>query len=34
VAWYERQGFRPSATFDVGGWMGQVFEMPLRDDAS
>jgi GNAT superfamily N-acetyltransferase len=33
VAWYERQGFRRSATFDVGGWIGQVFEMPLRDGA-
>jgi GNAT superfamily N-acetyltransferase len=27
VAWYERQGFRRSGTFDVGGWIGQVFEM-------
>jgi GNAT superfamily N-acetyltransferase len=33
VGWYERQGFRRSGTFDVGGWIGQVFEMPLRDGA-
>jgi GNAT superfamily N-acetyltransferase len=33
VAWYERQGFRRSGTFDVRGWIGQVFEMPLRDGA-
>jgi GNAT superfamily N-acetyltransferase len=33
VAWYECQGFRRSGTFDVGGWIGQVFEMPLRDGA-
>jgi GNAT superfamily N-acetyltransferase len=31
VAWYERQGFRRSGTFDVGGWIGQVFEMPLAE---
>jgi RimJ/RimL family protein N-acetyltransferase len=31
VAWYERQGFRRSGTFDVGGWIGQVFEMPLEE---
>jgi GNAT superfamily N-acetyltransferase len=30
VAWYERQGFRRSGTFDVRGWIGQVFEMPLH----
>jgi len=29
VAWYEAQGFTRSGTFDVGGWKGQVFEMPL-----
>ena len=29
VAWYERQGFARSATFDVGGWIGQVFAMRL-----
>jgi GNAT superfamily N-acetyltransferase len=30
VAWYEGQGFARSDTFDVDGWKGQVFEMPLR----
>jgi GNAT superfamily N-acetyltransferase len=34
VAWYERQGFRRSGTFDVGGWIGQVFEMPVREKAT
>jgi GNAT superfamily N-acetyltransferase len=34
VAWYERQGFIPSGRFDVGGWIGQVFEMPLEDRAA
>jgi GNAT superfamily N-acetyltransferase len=29
VAWYERQGFERSGTFDVGGWIGQVFAMRL-----
>ena len=29
VAWYERQGFVRSGTFDVGGWIGQVFTMGL-----
>jgi RimJ/RimL family protein N-acetyltransferase len=29
VAWYERQGFVRSSTFDVNGWQGQVFEMRL-----
>jgi GNAT superfamily N-acetyltransferase len=29
VAWYERQGFRRSGRFDVRGWIGQVFTMPL-----
>ena len=29
VAWYERQGFQRSGTFDVGGWIGQVFAMRL-----
>ena len=29
VAWYERQGFVRSGTFDVGGWIGQVFTMAL-----
>jgi GNAT superfamily N-acetyltransferase len=31
VAWYRRHGFEPSGTFDVKGWHGQIFEMPLRD---
>jgi GNAT superfamily N-acetyltransferase len=26
VAWYEAQGFTRSGTFDVRGWVGQVFE--------
>jgi GNAT superfamily N-acetyltransferase len=34
VAWYERQGFVRSGRFDVGGWIGQVFEMPVRDGAA
>jgi len=25
VAWYERQGFTRSGSFDVDGWQGQVF---------
>jgi GNAT superfamily N-acetyltransferase len=29
VAWYERQGFARSGTFDVDGWIGQVFTMRL-----
>ena len=30
VAWYERQGFSRTTTFEVNGdWRGQVFEMPL-----
>jgi ribosomal protein S18 acetylase RimI-like enzyme len=30
VAWYERQGFTRTSTFEVNdGWRGQVFEMPL-----
>ena len=29
VAWYERQGFQRTGTFDVGGWIGQVFAMRL-----
>lgn len=32
VAWYERQGFTPTATFEVNdGWRGQVFEMALSN---
>jgi GNAT superfamily N-acetyltransferase len=30
VGYYERQGFRRSGTFDVGGWRGQVFEQRLE----
>ncbi len=29
VAWYERQGFRRSGTFDFKGWPGQVLSMEL-----
>jgi GNAT superfamily N-acetyltransferase len=29
VAWYERQGFRRCGTFDVNGWPGQIFTMPV-----
>jgi hypothetical protein len=29
VAWYERQGFERTGTFDVGGWIGQVFTVRL-----
>jgi GNAT superfamily N-acetyltransferase len=29
VAWYERQGFVRSGTFDVDDWIGQVFTMRL-----
>jgi hypothetical protein len=29
VAWYERQEFERSGTFDVDGWIGQVFTMRL-----
>ena len=29
VAFYERQGFVRDGTFDVGGWIGQVFRMRL-----
>ena len=27
VAWYERQGFARSGTFEVRGWPGQVFSL-------
>lgn len=30
VRWYEGQGFRRTETFDVDGWIGQVFEQPLE----
>ncbi len=29
VAWYERQGFARSGTFEVTGWKGQVFSMEV-----
>jgi GNAT superfamily N-acetyltransferase len=29
VRWYRDQGFVPTATFDVDGWPGQTFAMPL-----
>ena len=34
VGWYEAQGFVRSGMFDVRGWKGQVFEMPLRQEPS
>ena len=30
VAWYRRQGFALSGTFDVNGWPGQIFVMALE----
>jgi GNAT superfamily N-acetyltransferase len=30
VRWYRDQGFEPTGTFDVDGWPGQIFAMPLR----
>jgi GNAT superfamily N-acetyltransferase len=32
VQWYCDQGFTPTGTFDVDGWPGQIFAMPLGDD--
>jgi len=29
VAWYERQGFERTTTFDLNGWRGQLFRMPV-----
>jgi ribosomal protein S18 acetylase RimI-like enzyme len=29
VRWYRDQGFEPTGTFDVDGWLGQIFAMPL-----
>ncbi|HZE07083.1 MAG TPA: GNAT family N-acetyltransferase [Solirubrobacteraceae bacterium] len=29
VDWYRRQGFQPTTTFDLEGWVGQVFSMPV-----
>ncbi|HEY5428315.1 MAG TPA: GNAT family N-acetyltransferase [Solirubrobacteraceae bacterium] len=34
VAWYQRQGFVPSGTFEVNGWRGQVFTMVLSAAAA
>jgi GNAT superfamily N-acetyltransferase len=34
VAWYERQGFSKTGTFDVGGWVGQIFDMELGESDS
>lgn len=30
VRWYERQGFTKTDTFDMHGWPGQIFSMPLQ----
>jgi ribosomal protein S18 acetylase RimI-like enzyme len=29
IAWYERNGFQRSGTFELKGWPGQIFTMPL-----
>jgi ribosomal protein S18 acetylase RimI-like enzyme len=29
VRWYRDQGFEPTGRFDVDGWPGQIFAMPL-----
>lgn len=29
VAWYERNGFQRSGTFELNGWCGQIFSMAL-----
>jgi ribosomal protein S18 acetylase RimI-like enzyme len=29
VRWYRDQGFEPTGTFEVDGWPGQIFAMPL-----
>jgi GNAT superfamily N-acetyltransferase len=29
IAWYQRNGFEPSDTFELKGWRGQIFTMPL-----
>jgi GNAT superfamily N-acetyltransferase len=29
VAWYERHGFTRTGTFELEGWTGQIFAMPL-----
>jgi GNAT superfamily N-acetyltransferase len=30
VRWYERQGFAKADTFELRGWSGQIFSMPLE----
>ena len=34
VRWYCDQGFEPTGTFDVDGWPGQIFAMPLPAPAA
>jgi GNAT superfamily N-acetyltransferase len=29
LAWYQRNGFRPTGTFELKGWPGQVFTKPV-----
>lgn len=29
VRWYEKQGFARSSRFELNGWQGQIFTMPL-----
>jgi len=29
IAWYQSQGFTPTDTFELNGWKGQIFNMPL-----
>ena len=31
VRWYRYQGFEPTGTFDVDGWLGQIFAMALPE---
>jgi ribosomal protein S18 acetylase RimI-like enzyme len=31
IAWYERNGFRRSGTYELNGWRGQIFTMTLAD---
>jgi GNAT superfamily N-acetyltransferase len=33
VRWYCDQGFEPTETFDVDGWPGQIFTMPVSGRA-
>lgn len=30
TGWYQRQGFTPTHPFEIKGWRGQIFELPLR----